>query len=124
MTRLLRTIYKELHNNRNSNTLLTPNRQFSAALKRHCTVQLPHRIALIMYAETCSALVNLPAICAAAAELARTDSSCLFEPAGLVFGSDDFCASLGATRTADALEVLYARQRVVLVAKAFGLQVG
>lgn len=100
--------------------------QFSSALTRHCTAaaDLPHRIALIMYAESCSALVNLPAICAAAADLSRSSPGCLFEPAGLVFGSDDFCASLGATRTDDALEVLYARQRVVLVAKAFGLQVG
>ncbi|XP_057708753.1 citramalyl-CoA lyase, mitochondrial isoform X2 [Corythoichthys intestinalis] len=41
---------------------------------------------------------------------------------GIVFGSDDFCASIGATRTQDAKELLYARQKVVTTAKAFGLQ--
>ncbi|XP_056915166.1 citramalyl-CoA lyase, mitochondrial isoform X3 [Takifugu flavidus] len=41
---------------------------------------------------------------------------------GVVFGSDDFCASIGATRTADARELLYARQKVVVTSKAFGLQ--
>lgn len=65
--------------------------------------------------------MNLPAICRAAVEISN-ESSCLFELAGIVFGSDDFCASLGATRTEMSMEILYARQRVVLVAKAFGLQ--
>ncbi|MEQ2212199.1 hypothetical protein XENOCAPTIV_027347, partial [Xenoophorus captivus] len=40
----------------------------------------------------------------------------------VVFGSDDFCASIGATRTTDARELLYARQKVVVTTKAFGLQ--
>lgn len=65
--------------------------------------------------------MNLPAICRAAVEISN-ESSCLFELAGIVFGSDDFCASVGATRTESSTEILYARQRVVLVAKAFGLQ--
>lgn len=46
----------------------------------------------------------------------------LFEPSAIVFGSDDFCASLGATRTESSQEILYARQRLVLTAKAYGLQ--
>ncbi|RXN01050.1 Citrate lyase subunit beta-like protein, mitochondrial [Acipenser ruthenus] len=41
---------------------------------------------------------------------------------GVVFGSDDFCASIGASRTKEAHELLYARQKVVVTAKAFGLQ--
>ncbi|XP_034142614.1 citramalyl-CoA lyase, mitochondrial isoform X4 [Esox lucius] len=41
---------------------------------------------------------------------------------GVVFGSDDFCASVGATRTKNAMELLYARQKVVVTSKAFGLQ--
>ncbi|XP_068186041.1 citramalyl-CoA lyase, mitochondrial isoform X2 [Antennarius striatus] len=41
---------------------------------------------------------------------------------GVVFGSDDFCASIGATRTEGAGELLYARQKVVVTSKAFGLQ--
>ncbi|HUI88253.1 MAG TPA: CoA ester lyase [Anaerolineales bacterium] len=40
----------------------------------------------------------------------------------LIFGGEDFAASLGATRTREALELLYARQAVVTAAAAFGLQ--
>ena len=40
----------------------------------------------------------------------------------MVFGSDDYCASIGATRTSDAQELLYARQKVVLITKALQLQ--
>jgi citrate lyase beta subunit len=41
---------------------------------------------------------------------------------GLIFGAEDFCASVGATRTPEALEVLYARSALVTTAAAFGLQ--
>jgi len=40
----------------------------------------------------------------------------------LVFGGEDFAANVGATRTADALELLYARQAVIVAAAAFDLQ--
>ena len=40
----------------------------------------------------------------------------------LIFGGEDFAASIGATRTKDAIELLYARQAVVTTAAAFGLQ--
>jgi citrate lyase beta subunit len=40
----------------------------------------------------------------------------------LIFGAEDFCASVGATRTPEALEVLYARSALVTAAAAFGLQ--
>jgi len=46
----------------------------------------------------------------------------LFWLDGLVFGSDDFCASIGATRTNKSTEVAYARQQVVVTAKAFEIQ--
>ncbi len=39
-----------------------------------------------------------------------------------MFGSDDFVADVGAVRTEDATELVYARQKVVAVAKAFQLQ--
>ena len=45
-----------------------------------------------------------------------------FKTEATVFGSDDFCADIGATRTADAEELIYARQHFVTVAKAFRLQ--
>lgn len=65
--------------------------------------------------------MDLPQICQSAVDLA-TNENCSFEPVGLIFGSDDFCASIGATRTDSAQEILYARQRVVLIAKTFGWQ--
>ncbi|WP_152041093.1 HpcH/HpaI aldolase/citrate lyase family protein [Salinigranum salinum] len=39
----------------------------------------------------------------------------------LVFGAEDFAASVGATRTAEGAEVLYARQRVLVAARAAGV---
>ena len=40
----------------------------------------------------------------------------------LIFGGEDFAAALGATRTPEAIELLYARQAVLTAAAAFGLQ--
>lgn len=42
--------------------------------------------------------------------------------AGLAFGAEDFITDLGGRRTPQGLEVLYARSRVVLAARAAGLQ--
>ena len=39
----------------------------------------------------------------------------------LLFGAEDFAADVGATRTAEGTEVLYARQRVVTAASAAGI---
>jgi citrate lyase beta subunit len=41
---------------------------------------------------------------------------------GIIFGGEDFAASIGARRTKDATELLYARQAVVVACAAFGLQ--
>lgn len=46
----------------------------------------------------------------------------LVSTAGLIFGSDDFAANIGATRSPEADELLYARQNIIVHAKAFGLQ--
>ncbi|HET6845595.1 MAG TPA: CoA ester lyase [Anaerolineales bacterium] len=40
----------------------------------------------------------------------------------LIFGGEDFAAALGATRTPEAVELLYARQSVLTAAAANGLQ--
>lgn len=40
----------------------------------------------------------------------------------LIFGGEDFAAGLGATRTPEAIELLYGRQATLTVAAAFGLQ--
>jgi citrate lyase subunit beta-like protein len=41
---------------------------------------------------------------------------------GIIFGGEDFAASIGATRTRDAIELLYARQAVVVACAANDLQ--
>ncbi|KAH1016123.1 hypothetical protein HUJ04_007394 [Dendroctonus ponderosae] len=82
---------------------------------------------LIIYIESAKAFINLVDICKTTESLSKTGN---FRPVCLVFGSDDFCANIGKTssrilritRTEDANEVLYARQKLVLVAKAFHLQ--
>ena len=38
----------------------------------------------------------------------------IFKLEGFVFGSDDFCADIGAERTSDASELIYARQKLVI----------
>ncbi len=40
----------------------------------------------------------------------------------LIFGGEDFSAAIGAVRSPDSIELLYARQAVVTAAAAFGLQ--
>jgi len=41
--------------------------------------------------------------------------------AALIFGAEDYAADIGAVRTKHGMEVLYARSRVVALAKAFNL---
>jgi citrate lyase beta subunit len=66
-------------------------------------------IRLIVDVETARGILNLKEIAAHP----RLDA--------LIFGAEDFAASVGATRTADAWEVFYARSAVVTVAMAYGL---
>uniref|UniRef100_A0A6I8NI64 Citramalyl-CoA lyase n=1 Tax=Ornithorhynchus anatinus TaxID=9258 RepID=A0A6I8NI64_ORNAN len=40
----------------------------------------------------------------------------------VVFGGEDFRASIGATSSKETLDILYARQKIIVTAKAFGLQ--
>ncbi|MBW7920058.1 MAG: CoA ester lyase [Anaerolineales bacterium] len=41
---------------------------------------------------------------------------------GIIFGGEDYAASVGARRTRETVELLYARQAVVAACAAFGLQ--
>jgi len=91
----------------------------SSPESRKMNRQMNRPIGLIIFIESARALVQLKEICLAAVKL--KSRSCLV-PEALVFGSDDYVADIGATRTADASELIYARQKVVTVAKAFGLQ--
>ncbi|XP_012578842.1 PREDICTED: citrate lyase subunit beta-like protein, mitochondrial [Condylura cristata] len=74
---------------------------------------------LIPFVETATGLLNFKAVCE---EAVKTGP-----PAGLfldavVFGGEDFRASIGATSSKGGQDILYARQKIVVVAKAFGLQ--
>jgi citrate lyase subunit beta-like protein len=70
--------------------------------------------ALLAIVESALGMVNLEAICRQSEVTARLQ--------GLVFGAEDFTADMGAARTPQALELLYARSRLVMYAAAFGLQ--
>lgn len=76
-------------------------------------------INLVIFAESAKSMINLKDICARTLELAEYH---LFHLDGIVFGSDDYIASVGATRSKDASEVLVARQTVIMTAKAFGIE--
>ncbi|XVH31212.1 HpcH/HpaI aldolase/citrate lyase family protein [Haloferacaceae archaeon DSL9] len=59
------------------------------------------------------ALIESAAGVLAAADIAAADGT-----DALIFGAEDLAADIGATRTADGTEVLYARERVVVAASA------
>jgi citrate lyase beta subunit len=71
---------------------------------------LLNSIRLIVDVETARGILNLKEI----ASHPRLDA--------LIFGAEDFAASVGATRTVEAWEVFYARSAVVTAAAAYGLQ--
>lgn len=77
-----------------------------------------HRLELIVCIETALGLLN----CRQVLEHASAASHSPLQLAGLLFGSDDFTASIGARRTPETTEVLMARQQLVVLAKAFGIQ--
>ena len=79
------------------------------------TAELDHgwplqSIRLLVGVETARGILNLKEI----ASHPRLDA--------IIFGGEDFAASIGATRTKEATELLYARQAVLTAAAAFGLQ--
>ncbi|XP_012276607.1 citramalyl-CoA lyase, mitochondrial [Orussus abietinus] len=76
-------------------------------------------INLIVYSETAVSMMNLPKIVNAGIEIGKHSPLNLV---ALVMGSDDYVADIGATRTKSCSEIIYARQRLVMVAKAFELQ--
>src|SRR5512140_874686 len=67
-------------------------------------------IRILVDVETAKGILNLKEI----ASHPRLDA--------LVFGGEDYAASVGATRTKEAVELLYAREATVAAAAAFGLQ--
>lgn len=67
-------------------------------------------IRILIGVETAKGILNLKEI----ASHPRLDA--------VIFGGEDFAASIGATRTKDAVELLYARQAVIVACAAFDLQ--
>lgn len=92
---------------------------FANAVDKFLANDNEHRLNLIFYAESAKSIMRLPELCEYAMELSKSSK---FVPVGIVFGSDDLIATLGGRRTEDSREILYARQRIVLIAKAFELQ--
>ncbi|RUS86088.1 hypothetical protein EGW08_006108, partial [Elysia chlorotica] len=74
---------------------------------------------LVTYVESAQGLLNFREILKKAQEYSQEGH---FHLDGAVFGSDDFLADIGAERTAEAKELIYARQKFVMVAKAFRIQ--
>jgi citrate lyase beta subunit len=68
-------------------------------------------IRLLVGVETARGILNLPEIAGSAKRLEA-----------IIFGGEDFAASVGATRTPEATELLYARLAVVTACAAFDLQ--
>ena len=67
-------------------------------------------IRILIGVETAKGILNLKEI----ASHPRLDA--------VIFGGEDFAASIGATRTKEATELLYARQAVIVACAAFDLQ--
>jgi citrate lyase beta subunit len=67
-------------------------------------------IRILIGVETAKGILNLKEI----ASHPRLDA--------IIFGGEDFAASIGVTRTKDAIELLYARQAVIVACAAFDLQ--
>ncbi|QLK25692.1 CoA ester lyase [Natrinema zhouii] len=65
-----------------------------------------------------ASLPILPVLESAGGILAALEIAAVPATDALVFGAEDLAADIGATRSAEGLEVLYARERVVLAAAA------
>ncbi len=72
--------------------------------------------------ESATSLLNLRDIIETANDLSSNKHRSLFKLDGFVFGSDDFCADIGAERTQNANELIYARQKMVTYCKAYKLK--
>jgi citrate lyase beta subunit len=68
-------------------------------------------IRLLVLVETAQAMIHL-------ADIAQADPRI----EGLIFGADDYAVNIGAKRSGEGNEVLYARSKVVTYAAAFNLQ--
>lgn len=77
---------------------------------------------IFFYMESAISLINLNDIIKTALKLSADKYDKKFNLEGFVFGSDDFCADIEASRTKDAHELTYARQKLVTYCKAYKLK--
>uniref|UniRef100_A0A0K0EIN4 Citramalyl-CoA lyase, mitochondrial n=1 Tax=Strongyloides stercoralis TaxID=6248 RepID=A0A0K0EIN4_STRER len=77
-------------------------------------------IKLVIWIESARALLDMPRILNNTLNLHSNVGFPRLD--AVVFGSDDYCANIGATRSPQGTETLYARQRFVTCCKAFNLQ--
>ncbi|XP_053240505.1 citramalyl-CoA lyase, mitochondrial isoform X2 [Podarcis raffonei] len=71
------------------------------------------------FVETAMGLLNFKEVCEATL---RKGPQIGLRLDGVVFGGEDFRASIGSTSSKETHDILYARQKIVVTAKAFGLQ--
>uniref|UniRef100_A0A8D0GJR5 Citramalyl-CoA lyase, mitochondrial n=1 Tax=Sphenodon punctatus TaxID=8508 RepID=A0A8D0GJR5_SPHPU len=76
-------------------------------------------IHLIPFVESAMGLLNFKAVCE---ETLRKGSQVGLHLDAVVFGGEDFRASIGTTSSKETHDILYARQKIIATAKAFGLQ--
>ncbi|KAI6652678.1 Citrate lyase subunit beta-like protein, mitochondrial isoform X1 [Oopsacas minuta] len=74
-------------------------------------------IPIMILIESPIGLINIREIFETASRLTTS-----IQLTGVIFGSDDYLARLGAVRTESRNELIYARQHIVTYAAAFGLQ--
>ncbi|XP_062982180.1 citramalyl-CoA lyase, mitochondrial isoform X2 [Elgaria multicarinata webbii] len=73
----------------------------------------------IPFVETAMGLLNFKAVCEKTLKMGPQVGLYLD---AVVFGGEDFRASIGSTSSKDTHDILYARQKIIVTAKAFGLQ--
>lgn len=74
-------------------------------------------LSLVLSIESAQSLLNLPTMLTTLKNIADPPAVV----SSLLFASEDFCHSAGITRTRSRRELLFPRQQMALIAKAFGL---
>ncbi|XP_054829029.1 citramalyl-CoA lyase, mitochondrial [Eublepharis macularius] len=90
--------------------------KFASHTKGRTLVEPMH---FIPFVETAMGLLNFKAVCE---EALRRGPQVGLRLDAVVFGGEDFRASIGSTSSKEALDIIYARQKIIVIAKAFGLQ--
>lgn len=78
------------------------------------------RTRLVIWIESARALLDMARILSTALDMHKDTG--FFKLDAVVFGSDDYCADIGATRSNTGQELMFARQKFITCCKAFNLQ--